>query len=54
MKNLELLSFGVDELSTNEMLEVVGGGWWSEFRSGFMEGLAFCKEALEAIRDALR
>ena len=39
MKNLDSQSYNVEELSARELVEIVGGNWWSDFKEGFKEGL---------------
>lgn len=51
MKNLDSQSYNVEELSARELVEVIGGNWWSDFKEGFKEGLQLCKEAIMTLRE---
>ena len=46
MKNLNLEEYRVSELTSDEMQDIIGGNWWSEFRDGFVEGFNWAWEKL--------
>ncbi len=48
--NMELEKFNRLELSQQEMYEISGGNWWSDFKSGFEEGFNW---AIGVIRDLI-
>ena len=47
---MELEKFNRLELSPEEMHGISGGNWWSDFKSGFVEGF---KWAIGVIRDLI-
>ena len=53
MKNFNLAEYRVSELTSDEMQDIIGGNWWTEFRDGFVEGFTWAfdlfKEALQLI-----
>jgi hypothetical protein len=51
MEKLKLDNFGVSELTSNELNEVFGGGFWSCFKEGFNEMWAECKKIAKEIKE---
>ena len=53
MKNLNLVEYSVSELTSDEMQDIIGGNWWSDFKEGFVEGFTFAlnlfKELLQVL-----
>ncbi len=47
---MELEKFNRLELSQQEMHDISGGNWWSDFKSGFEEGFNW---AIGVIRDLI-
>lgn len=40
---------GLNAMSTVELTNTFGGGWWSDFKEGFKEGWNWAKGALVSI-----
>jgi|APCry1669189000_1035189.scaffolds.fasta_scaffold156660_1 hypothetical protein len=40
-------------LSEQEMMEIHGGGWWTDFKAGFMEGFNWAVGVLKDLGYAL-
>jgi len=40
---LSLTNYNVQELNDSELTSIVGGGWWSDFKTGFVEGFEWMK-----------
>lgn len=38
MKTLNLDSYQVRELQPQEAAAIIGGGWWADFKAGFVRG----------------
>jgi len=43
MKKIDLTNYNVQELNDSELTSIVGGGWWSDFKTGFVEGFEWMK-----------
>jgi hypothetical protein len=48
MKKWEMQANTWDALSDQEMMEIHGGNWWSDFKAGFKEGFDW---AVDVLRD---
>jgi hypothetical protein len=50
LKNIE----GVNYMNEGEMLNTFGGGWWSDFKAGFVDGWNWSIKAIGDIKDAIK
>ena len=46
---LSLTNYNVQELNDSELTSIVGGGWWSDFKNGFVEGFEWMQEFVSDI-----
>jgi bacteriocin-like protein len=53
MRNFNLNDLKVTELTTNELHEIIGGGWWSDFKQGFVDGFTYVWDKLIELVSAL-
>jgi len=54
MKNNQIiLAEGLIALNQTEMTQTFGGGWWQDFKTGFMEGWNWAKGAAGEIATIL-
>jgi hypothetical protein len=49
MKKLNLQDYDVRELSSDEAMFTLGGGWWSDFKCGFLDGFQWMREFVKDV-----
>jgi hypothetical protein len=54
MKNTLKKIDGINYLNEREMLDTFGGGWWSDFKEGFVQGWNWAVQAATDTKSTLK